>query len=55
MIRTTNARLAGFTFLFYIAAGVGGMILFGRAASADGIAAKLAGIAAHGSVIRRDS
>ena len=54
MTRTTNARFAGFTFLFYIAAGVASMILFGRAASADGIAAMPASFAAHGSVIRTD-
>jgi len=47
MTRTTNARIAGFTFLFYIAAGIASMVLFGRAASRAGIAAKLAGIAQH--------
>jgi hypothetical protein len=30
MTRTTNARLAGFTFLFYIAAGIAGLALAGR-------------------------
>ena len=47
MTRTTNARIAGFTFLAYIAAGITSMILFRRAAGGEGIAAKLAGIAAH--------
>lgn len=47
MTRTTNARIAGFTFLFYIAAGIASMVLFGRAAAGEGIAAKLAGIAQH--------
>jgi len=47
MTRATNARIAGFTFLAYIAAGLTSMILFRRAASGDGVAAKLAGIAAH--------
>ena len=47
MTRTTNARVAGFTFLAYIAAGVASMIVFGRATSGLGIAAKLAGIAQH--------
>jgi len=47
MTRTTNARIAGFTFLFYIAAGISSMVLFGRAASGDGIAAKLASIGEH--------
>ena len=30
MTRTTNARIAGFTFLFYIAAGITSLVLFGR-------------------------
>jgi len=47
MTGKTNARIAGFTFLFYIAAGILSMVLFGRAASGDGIAEKLAGIAQH--------
>jgi len=47
MTRTTNARLAGFTFLFYIAAGIASMVLFNQATSGDGIAAKLAGISQH--------
>ncbi len=48
MTRTTNARIAGFTFLLYIAAGITSMILFRRAAGGGGIAAKLEGMAAHG-------
>ena len=52
MTRTTNARIAGFTFLLYIAAGVAGMVLFGRAASGQGTAAKLAGIAQHATDVR---
>lgn len=52
MTRTTNARIAGFTFLFYIAAGIGSLVLFGRATSGEGIAAKLGGIAQHTSDIR---
>ena len=35
MTRTTNARVAGFTFLLYIAAGVTQMVLFGKATSAE--------------------
>jgi hypothetical protein len=35
--RTTNARIAGFTFLFYIAAGITGMVLFGRATGGEDI------------------
>jgi hypothetical protein len=48
----TNARTAGFAYLLYIAAAFPSMILFGRATSAHGIAAKLAGIAAHGAGVR---
>jgi hypothetical protein len=47
MTRTTNARIAGFTFLFYIAVGVLSMVLFGRAAGGNGITEKLASIAQH--------
>jgi uncharacterized protein DUF4386 len=47
MTRTTNARIAGFTFLFYIAAGISSMVLLGRATGGEGIAAKLAGISQH--------
>jgi uncharacterized protein DUF4386 len=49
MTRATNARIAGFTFLAYIAAGLTSLMLFRRAAGGDGVAAKLAGIAAHAS------
>ncbi|HXU43993.1 MAG TPA: DUF4386 domain-containing protein, partial [Thermoanaerobaculia bacterium] len=52
MTRTTNARVAGFTFLFYIAAGIASMVLFGRATGGEGIAAKLAGIAQHATDLR---
>jgi len=52
MTRTSNARIAGFTFLFYIAAGVSSMVLFGRATGGEGIAAKLAGIAQHATDVR---
>ena len=45
MTRTTNARIAGFTLLFYIAAGITSMVLFARATSGEGIAAQFAGIA----------
>ena len=47
MTRTTNARIAGVTFLAYIAAGVTSMVLSGRATGGEGIAAKLAAIARH--------
>jgi len=51
MTRTTNARLAGVAFLFYIAAGIGSMILSHRATAGEGIAAQLASMAAHSSNI----
>ncbi|MGH7742978.1 MAG: DUF4386 domain-containing protein, partial [Candidatus Eiseniibacteriota bacterium] len=47
MTRRTNARLAGFTFLFYIAAGISSMVLHGVATHGEGTAEKLASIAQH--------
>lgn len=47
MTRTTNARITGFTYLFYIAVGVTSMVVSGRASSGAGIAEKLASIAQH--------
>ncbi len=52
MTRRTNARVAGFAFLVYIAVALTGMVLSGRAASGEGTAAKLAGIAQHASGMR---
>ena len=52
MTRTTNARIAGFTFLLYIAAGLASMAVFGRATSGEGIAAKLASLAQHATDLR---
>ncbi len=52
MTRRTNARVAGFTFLIYIAVALTGMVLLNRAASGEGTAAKLAGIAQHASDVR---
>ena len=52
MTRKTNARLAGFTFLFYIAVAFPSMVLFGRATSGEGIAAKFASIAQHATDVR---
>ena len=49
MTRTTNARVAGFTFLAYIALGIPVMVLFGKATHGEGIAARLASIAQHAS------
>jgi hypothetical protein len=50
--RQRAARVAGFTYLFYIAVAFPAMALFGRATSGPDIAAKLAGIAAHASAVR---
>ena len=47
MTRTKNARVAGSTLLVYIVAGIASMVVFGRATSGAGIAAKLTGIAQH--------
>ncbi len=52
MTRTTNARVAGVTLLFYIAFGISGLILSNRAMSGEGTAAKLASIAQHASEMR---
>jgi hypothetical protein len=52
MTRTTNARIAGATFLLYIALGVSAMVLLARATAGDGAAAKLASVAAHESSLR---
>lgn len=52
MTRTTNARIAGFTFLFYIVVGMLGMVLFNPAAGVEGTAAKLAAIAGHATQVR---
>lgn len=50
MTRSTNARLAGFTFLFYIVAGVISLLL--GAGSGEGTAARLADIAQHSGAVR---
>jgi hypothetical protein len=52
MTRTTNARIAGFTFLIYIAVGITSMVLTGRATSGEGAAAQLATIAQHSTDVR---
>lgn len=52
MTRRTNARIAGFTFLFYIAVGVAGMILSGRASGTGGTAERLASMAQHETEVR---
>jgi hypothetical protein len=52
MTRNTNARVAGFMFLFYIANGVATMVVLGRGTSGDGIAAMLTTIAQHTTLVR---
>jgi len=52
MTLRTNAKVAGFTFLIYIAAGVTGAVLFGRAAAGNTTAAKLAAIAQNATEVR---
>src|SRR5438552_12014733 len=52
MTRKTNARLAGFMFLFYIATAFPEMRLFAKATAGDGIAAKLASVAQHTTLMR---
>src|SRR5256714_5272999 len=52
MTRSTNARIAGFTFLFYIAVAFPSMVLMNRATTGTGIAATLASIAQHGMDVR---
>jgi hypothetical protein len=47
MTRTTNARIAGVTYLLYIAVGLTSLFLGRSATSGEGTAAKLASIAQH--------
>jgi hypothetical protein len=50
--RTRNARIAGITFLVYIAAGLTSLRLYARATSGEGVAAQLAAIAQHATDVR---
>ena len=52
MTRTTNARLAGVTYLLYIALALPSMILFDKATRGQTIAAKLVSIAQHAVDVR---
>jgi hypothetical protein len=52
MTRKTTARVAGFTFLFYIAVTIASVVLFGRAAGGGGAAAQLASIAQNAFAVR---
>jgi uncharacterized protein DUF4386 len=49
MTRTTHARIAGLTLLVYVVAGITSKMQFDRATSGEGVAAKLAEVAAHAS------
>lgn len=52
MTRTSSARLAGLTYLLYIAVALPGAILMGRATRGEGIAAQLASVGAHSGEVR---
>ena len=52
MTQTANARLAGFTFLAYIATGILSLVLFSRAAAGASVVARLASIAQHATTVR---
>ena len=52
MTRATNARIAGFTFLAYIAVGITSMVLFAGATKGEGLAAQLATIAENAIDVR---
>ena len=52
MTRTTNARVAGATFLLYIAVGVTSMVIAGGAAAGAEVAAKVASLAQHATDVR---
>lgn len=52
MTRRTNARIAGFTFLAYIAVGLTSMALDRRATDAEAGASKLASLATHAADVR---
>jgi hypothetical protein len=50
--RTTNARIAGITFIAYIAVTIASMVLFAGATRGEGVAAQVAGIARHTTDVR---
>ena len=52
MTRATTARIAGATFLFYIAMGIATLVLFGRATVGADIAARLASAAQELTMLR---
>jgi hypothetical protein len=52
MTRRTNARVAGVTYIVYIALAFPSMLLFGRATAGDEISGKLANVAEHAADMR---
>ena len=52
MVRTTNARLAGFTFLFHIAVAIASMMVAGDTPSGADSAVTLASVARHAPQVR---
>ena len=52
MTRMTSARIAGSAFLLYIGLGLPGGTLIQKAASGEGVAAKLASVALHANDLR---
>lgn len=52
MTRSGNARVAGFSYLAYIALAFPSMLLFGRASGGGDTAAKLASISQHGAAMQ---
>lgn len=52
MTRRTNARIAGLTFLLYIAVAFPSMVLSGKATAGDSISARLVNIAQHTTEMR---
>lgn len=52
MTHTTNAKVAGFAFLIYIAAGILMLLLWGRATSGEGTAEQMASLLQHTTEMR---
>ena len=52
MTRRTNARVAGFTFLFYIAVAFPSMVLFGRAIGGEATSVNFSTLALHAGDVR---
>jgi len=52
MTRRTNARIAGFTYLLYIAVAFPAMVLFANATRGESIASQLATLAQHSTSVR---